>query len=58
MELTRIALERCATARAAIELMGSLAEEHGFHGNDPDTAESLAVVDKEEVLEDAIAEQL
>ena len=48
MELTRVALERCATARAAIELMGSLAEEHGFHGNDPDTAESLAVIDKEE----------
>eukprot|EP00325_Prymnesiales_sp_UTEX-LB-985_P010306 CAMPEP_0174713348 /NCGR_PEP_ID=MMETSP1094-20130205/14052_1 /TAXON_ID=156173 /ORGANISM="Chrysochromulina brevifilum, Strain UTEX LB 985" /LENGTH=170 /DNA_ID=CAMNT_0015912521 /DNA_START=52 /DNA_END=560 /DNA_ORIENTATION=- len=33
MELSRIALERCERARDAIELMGRLAEEHGFAGN-------------------------
>jgi dipeptidase len=51
MELTRIALERCATAREAVELMGSLALEHGFGGNTPElsgAAESLAVVDGSE----------
>lgn len=50
-ELTRIALERCATAREAVELMGALAEEHGFAGNDDGlggSAESLAVIDGEE----------
>merc|ERR1712124_152751 len=30
-ELTRIALERCATAICAVELIGSLAETHGFY---------------------------
>ena len=51
MELSRIALERCARAREAVELMGSLAEEHGFAGNGPElsgSAESLAVIDAEE----------
>ena len=50
-ELTRIALERCATARAAVELVGALAEEHGFAGNDDGlggSAESLAVIDGDE----------
>lgn len=51
MELTRIALERCATAREAVQLMGALAVEHGFAGNCKElagSAESLSVVDGEE----------
>lgn len=51
MELTRLALERCATAREAIQLMGALAEEHGFHGNTTDlggAAESLCIIDTTE----------
>jgi len=51
MELTRLALERCATARNAIQLMGSLAVEHGFHGNTTDlggAAESLCIIDTTE----------
>ena len=31
-ELSAIALERCMTARCAIETMGSLAEEYGYYG--------------------------
>jgi hypothetical protein len=51
MELTRIALERCATARSAVQLMGGLAVEHGFYGNTtelPGAAESLVVIDTSE----------
>ena len=51
MELSRIALERCERAREAVELMGRLAEEHGFAGNGPElsgSAESLALIDAEE----------
>ena len=51
MELTRIALERCSSAREAIDLMGRLSEEHGFYGNTrkyTGSAESLAVVDGRE----------
>ena len=43
-ELSRVALERCKTAREAIVLMGSLIDEYGLWG----TAETLAVCDKNE----------
>ncbi|KAG7367389.1 dipeptidase [Nitzschia inconspicua] len=45
--LTQIAMERASTARQAVELMGKLAEEHGFYGAGQfeGTAESLAVSD-------------
>lgn len=29
-ELMKVALERCATARCAVELMGQLVEDYGF----------------------------
>ncbi len=51
MELTRLALERCATAREAILLMGGLAVDHGFYGNTTElggAAESLCVIDTTE----------
>jgi dipeptidase len=32
-ELSRVALERCDTARCAIETMGAIAEEYGFYSN-------------------------
>ena len=44
-ELQAIALERCTTAREAIRLMGSLAEQHGYG----DSGECLTVADKKEV---------
>ena len=43
-ELGCVALERCKTAREAIELMGALIDEYGLYG----TAETLFVADKEE----------
>lgn len=43
-ELSRVALERCKTAREAIELMGSLIDDYGLWG----TAETLAVADQNE----------
>lgn len=54
-ELTKVALERCATARCAVDIMGSLAEEYGFYSEDSgdmakpdygDSAEALVVGDK------------
>ena len=44
-ELERIALERCATAREAIALIGVLAEEYGYL----DEGECLTIADKKEV---------
>jgi dipeptidase len=48
-ELTMLAMERCKTAREAIQLMGSIAEKYGYGG--PDSGEMLAVSDPEEVWE-------
>ncbi|MGQ9671538.1 MAG: dipeptidase [Candidatus Aminicenantales bacterium] len=45
--LTLIAMERCRTAREAIQLMGSLAEKYGYGYNDH--GEMLAVHDPNEV---------
>jgi len=45
--LTLLAMERCRTAREAIRLMGSLAEQYGYGGEDG--GEMLAVADLEEV---------
>lgn len=44
-ELQRIALQRCTTARDAIRLMGSLAEEYGY----ADGGECLTIADRMEV---------
>ncbi len=43
-ELSRVALERCKTAREAVELMGKLIEEYGYYG----TGETLPVADPQE----------
>ncbi|MBP5199411.1 MAG: C69 family dipeptidase [Schwartzia sp.] len=43
-ELGRVALERCRTAREAVQLMGSLIDEYGLWG----TGETLLVADKSE----------
>ncbi|MEE8637584.1 MAG: C69 family dipeptidase, partial [Candidatus Margulisiibacteriota bacterium] len=43
-ELSRVAAERCTTAREAITLMGSLIEDHGYYG----TGETLLVADPKE----------
>jgi dipeptidase len=49
-ELTHIAMERTATAREAVQLMGKLAEDGGFYGAGEfeGTAESLAISDPRE----------
>lgn len=52
--LMEVALERCATARCAIELMGSLAEKHGFYcfegqeSTHADCSEALTIGDPKE----------
>jgi dipeptidase len=46
-ELTLLAMERCTTAREAIQLMGSLAEKYGY--GYLDGGEMLAVTDPQEV---------
>ena len=45
--LTMLAMERCKTAREAIQLMGSLAEKHGYGFHDG--GEMLAVADPKEI---------
>ena len=45
--LTMLAMERCKTAREAIKLMGSLAEQYGYGFHD--SGEMLAVADTEEI---------
>jgi len=51
--LSRIAMERANTSRAAVEIMGALAEEHGFYGVENGMeggAESLLVTDPQEAF--------
>lgn len=43
-ELSRVALERCRTAREAVKLMGELIEKYGYYG----TGETLVVADPQE----------
>lgn len=43
-ELSRVALERCKTAREAVKLMGELIEKYGYYG----TGETLLVADPNE----------
>jgi len=43
--LTRLALERCKTARCAVLLMGSLAERYGFMGSEDPVEEGQALFD-------------
>ncbi|KAF4737359.1 hypothetical protein FOZ62_007392, partial [Perkinsus olseni] len=49
-ELSDIAMERCATARCAIETMGGLAEKYGFYGTTSvvEAGEALTIADKSE----------
>ncbi len=50
-ELEKIALQRCSTARDAIAMIGSLAEEYGY----ADLAECITIADKREVWQLEIA---
>lgn len=50
-ELMRVAAERCKDARCAVSLMGGLAVEHGFYGEDPGmdgAGETVVLVDNAE----------
>nr|CCA15961.1 peptidase putative [Albugo laibachii Nc14] len=49
-ELSKIALERCDSARCAIQTMGSLAEEHGFYSEDSGDPDAPGYVDSAETL--------
>jgi dipeptidase len=44
----RIALERCKTARCAIQTMGDVSVQYGFYGVGPLTGESISVIDTKE----------
>jgi dipeptidase len=44
-ELSRVALERCSTAKGAVELIGELIEKYGLYG----TGETLLIGDPDEV---------
>jgi dipeptidase len=48
-DITRIAIERARTAREAIQIMGSLMEEHGFNPWGLYSGEFISVADKNEV---------
>jgi dipeptidase len=51
-ELSRLAMERCATARCAVELMGAAAERWGFYGASGSFeggSETLLIADTTEV---------
>jgi dipeptidase len=45
--LMSIAMERCKTARCAIETMGTIAQSGGFTGEEYATAEAVTIVDRE-----------
>jgi len=49
-ELSHVAMERCITARCAVQLMGELAEKYGFYGDGEreGAGETLTVADPEE----------
>eukprot|EP00668_Euglena_longa_P001847 GGOE01002168.1.p1 GENE.GGOE01002168.1~~GGOE01002168.1.p1 ORF type:complete len:665 (-),score=199.28 GGOE01002168.1:289-2283(-) len=49
-ELSRVALERCRTARCAVETMGRLAEEYGFYGDDSGPPEKPLYIGSSEAL--------
>eukprot|EP00451_Oxyrrhis_marina_P037441 CAMPEP_0204382908 /NCGR_PEP_ID=MMETSP0469-20131031/55526_1 /ASSEMBLY_ACC=CAM_ASM_000384 /TAXON_ID=2969 /ORGANISM="Oxyrrhis marina" /LENGTH=681 /DNA_ID=CAMNT_0051375111 /DNA_START=8 /DNA_END=2053 /DNA_ORIENTATION=- len=43
--LMQVALERCITARCAIQLMGDMATKYGWYGEDPACGETLTITD-------------
>ncbi|QDZ19931.1 dipeptidase [Chloropicon primus] len=50
-ELSKIAMERCKTARQAVQVMGDLGSEHGFYAEAvfADSGEALILADREEL---------
>merc|ERR1719487_2832708 len=49
-DLSKIALERCATARCAVEVMGKVAVEQGFYSADSGTVDAPDFQDSAEAL--------